>query len=393
MSLAESLEQAAEALPGDADSIRPANGDPSQLLELLDAAAAGRVASWLLANYPDDGAELASCWLESPAGVATLSRVAASALPKPGRKALRRVLHQARSRGIELDEETSEPEPRVARLPSLEQAFESGYVSPYDPRGGRLVYLAASNPSGGVRVFELLLDEERGVVDFQVYSAGRSQVKRFIRDITRRERFAAIEVDALAVRALIARRAADHPGTRPFPSGFGEWRERLREGASQVATPGEEVREQLGDEACSEAVEALAAEVVAGRLGPWPPPPGRLQEVVAGLRQQIESERGAAQAMNEEKLEQTVRQTVDSLYSAVSGTGKASAERLEETAYLMWRDGQEETARACLASASAFRRDDIAGSPVARAMTEALVTALLDDLREQSGDAAEAERG
>ena len=36
MSLVESLERAAEALPTDADSIHPANGDPRQLLRLLD---------------------------------------------------------------------------------------------------------------------------------------------------------------------------------------------------------------------------------------------------------------------------------------------------------------------------------------------------------------------
>ena len=40
MSLAEVLERAAVALPGDAEVIRPANGDPVHLLELLGPAAA-----------------------------------------------------------------------------------------------------------------------------------------------------------------------------------------------------------------------------------------------------------------------------------------------------------------------------------------------------------------
>jgi len=43
MSLADSLESAAEALPEDAQQIRPANGDPFQLLEHLDSGAGGRV--------------------------------------------------------------------------------------------------------------------------------------------------------------------------------------------------------------------------------------------------------------------------------------------------------------------------------------------------------------
>ena len=40
MSLAEALENAATALEQDADAIRPANGDPFQLLDALDDAAA-----------------------------------------------------------------------------------------------------------------------------------------------------------------------------------------------------------------------------------------------------------------------------------------------------------------------------------------------------------------
>ena len=36
MSLAESLERAAVEMPEDADAIRPANGDPSRLLEVLE---------------------------------------------------------------------------------------------------------------------------------------------------------------------------------------------------------------------------------------------------------------------------------------------------------------------------------------------------------------------
>ena len=42
MSLAESLESAAEALQGDAEQIRPANGDPLQLLELLSQTKLGK---------------------------------------------------------------------------------------------------------------------------------------------------------------------------------------------------------------------------------------------------------------------------------------------------------------------------------------------------------------
>ena len=93
MSLPEALEAAASALTGDADAIRPANGDPVRLLSLLDPAAAARVLGWILAQRPAAGAELADAWLVEPAGEEILLSIDEGSLPKAGRKVLRRVRH------------------------------------------------------------------------------------------------------------------------------------------------------------------------------------------------------------------------------------------------------------------------------------------------------------
>lgn len=387
MSLAESLERAAEALPADAGRIRPANGDPIQLLALLDGPAAGRVLCWLLADRPDDGAELAAAWLDEPAGAEALGRVSQSELPKGARKALRRVLHRARSQGLEIAGGTDETRSRVARLPSLNDPVEAGYVSPYDPRGGRLVYLVTPNPAGGSRVFEALLDEERGVVDFKVYSSGRTQVRQFIREVTRREQYSAVEVEPALVRALIARRAARHPSTRSLPRSFSEWRGRLLEQSSEGVTPGEQVRKELGDEASPAAIEELAARVTNYEIGPWPPGAERLEQATAELRRRLAPDGGAGGSEPPEPVEPLIRETLESLYRAEAGV--AAAERFEETAFLMWRRGQEDAARACLATASAFRGGDWAGSAVACAMIGILQQALFEQLRGESEKASD----
>ena len=64
--LPEALERAATALPGAADMIRPANGDPGQLARTLGAEDAGAVLAWLLENEPGAGEELALAWGEDP---------------------------------------------------------------------------------------------------------------------------------------------------------------------------------------------------------------------------------------------------------------------------------------------------------------------------------------
>ena len=75
MSLPEALERAAMALTKDADSIRPANGDPHQLLSTLDSAGAVRVLNWMLVNEPDAGEELVVGWCEDERGIEPLQAV------------------------------------------------------------------------------------------------------------------------------------------------------------------------------------------------------------------------------------------------------------------------------------------------------------------------------
>ena len=84
MSLADTLERAASALPDDADDIRPANGDPLQLLSLLGSAAQSRVLIWLLTNDPASGEELAVAWAEEPAGSKPLLELDGSAVSRGG---------------------------------------------------------------------------------------------------------------------------------------------------------------------------------------------------------------------------------------------------------------------------------------------------------------------
>jgi hypothetical protein len=130
--LPEALERAAMALKSDADAIRPANGDPSQLIELLDVEAATRVLEWLLENELSAGCELAEAWVDDPERSAEpVLRANADGLPKPARKALRRARHRLRSQGVEVEEPAGEP--LVSRLPSLDDDFYRALVSPLDP--------------------------------------------------------------------------------------------------------------------------------------------------------------------------------------------------------------------------------------------------------------------
>jgi hypothetical protein len=69
--------------------------------------------------------------------------------------------------------------------------------------------------------------------------------------------------------------------------------------------------------------------------------------------------------------------------------GAYTAQRCEESAYVFWKTGREEDARACLAAAQAFRAGAAAENPVARALLEAVMAPVLAGLEEPAPRDAE----
>jgi hypothetical protein len=389
LGLAEALERAASALREHARAIRPANGDPARLLEALGPEAGAEVLAWLLANEPADGEELAAAWAEDEAaGRAALLRVELEALPKPARKRLRRVLHRLRSRGVELPAE--EPGAVVAKLPPLEDTLSAAFVSPLDPRGARAVHLVEPNPSGGARLFELVLDGERGVLGFEVYEAGRSRIRRFLRELARHGALPAAEVPRASLQALVARAAAAQPADRALPRGFAEWRAHVASPPEGAPTPGEIAAQSLGVEVVPARLRR-AMELVRGReIGPWPPPADFLQELAERL---LEGAKGPLIVAASVRREQAARTLDDAAARLATGPEAARlAACFHETAYLLWKAGREEDARAALAAASAFAFDPEAAAGVARALLEVALAPVLERLEQELASADEGSR-
>jgi len=384
--LPEALERAATALPGDADAIRPANGDPAALLRALDAEAAARVLGWLLAQEPEAGAELADAWAEDPdAASGPLPRLQGDALPKAGRKALSRARHRLRSRGIELRE--AEPAAVVAKLPPIEEELEAAFVSAVDPRGTRLAYLVESNPAGGVRLFELVLDEERGIVEFEVYATGRSKARQFLRDLRARERFPAVEAPADSVRALIQQIAQGQPASRPPPRGFIEFRAHVAEPEPGAQTPGALAREALGADTDGQALSRATELVRRHEIGPWPTAAPALEKVAERIGELAKSPLLISPAARREQAQSLLAEAQAEVFA--EPVAAYTAQRFEESAYVLWKTGREEDAKACLAAAHVFRGGRAAENPVARALLEAVLAPVLAALEEPAPSEAE----
>jgi len=385
--LPEALERAAVALPGDADEIRPANGDPFALLSMLEASALQRVLEWLLANEPLAGGELVEAWADAGGDAAALlARIDGTGLPKEARKTLRRAQHRVRSRGESVPDPI--PRPVVATLPKVVDEIEIALVSGLDPRGTRMVYIAESDPAGGARLFAAAIDEDRGVRELEVFSAGRSKIKAFLRDCSRRDEYPAVEAPIEAVRALIARAAAVQPVDQPAPRAFAEWRHHLADPAEGTSTPGVLARAALAADATADAGDvARALGLLRDRsIGPWPPPNATLAEIAQQLGEVAEGVVVVSAAARQAQVDQVLDGAVDRVFEAdFAGT---TANRFEESAYLFWRRGAIEDARACLAAAKAFRAEKSEYRELGRAMLEIVLAPALKSI-ERPGEKTE----
>lgn len=377
--LPEALERAAGALPEDADAIRPANGDPAQLLDLLGTERAAAVLRWLLEEEPADATELVRAWTDDPEhGAAAVLAVAEDGLAKAARKTLRRAHHQLRSRGVAVP--VAAPAVTVVTLPPVEESVEEAFVTPLDPRGGRGAYLVASHPAGGLRMFELLLDEVRGITECRVYNSSRSRVRKFLKELAQQGRLAPVTAPPEAVRALVSRAAAAQPADRPLPRGFSEWRSVLCADA-EASTPGALALEALGSPPDDPAALRRAAELVrAGEIGPWPP----AAAVLAGIAEKLgEVAKGGVIIVSAaQRKEQSQQIFEDALAELLAGDFAAqTAARFEETAYVLWRRELEPEARACLTAARAFR-ERATENPVARSMLETVLAPVLAEVEQ-----------
>jgi hypothetical protein len=337
----------------------------------------------MLEQRPADGEELAAAWAEEPAGIAALAGQDEASLGKAGRKALRRVQHRLRSRGVEVA--TAPPAARVATAPKVEDVLDEALVSPPDPSGAQLVVLIEAAPSGGARIFQGAVDVERGILEFRVVQANRSQARRLVRDLAASERLGAVTVARETLAALLARAAAAQPPDRALPAAFGEWRPRIARPPEGTPTPGELARAAASAEPTPAVLRGVAESVKAGEVGPWPPEFAVLRELAEKVRDTAKSQLLVDDQQRRAQVDAVLGDAAETTFAGPRA--ELTAARFEEAAHAAWQRGRDEEAQSWVAAARAFRELPPRDNPVARALLERALAPLLAVLEQQDAAA------
>jgi hypothetical protein len=250
-----------------------------------------------------------------------------------------------------------------------------------------LAYVVEAGEAGGARMFEVLLSESRGLLDFQVYHTGRSRVRKFISQVKANSRSSAIDADLVAVRALISEVAARHPADRPLPRHFSTWRSRLVPADDAAPTPGTQALEALNTEPEPALLRGAVELVRSGELGPWPAPSDRLRTVMEQIRDRVRGRIILSESSRQERVDAAVSEAATEVFGGEFG--EVTAKRFSHSAYVFWKLGKEEEARWSASAARAFRDLAPADNPLAPALLDAALGPALKSLREEDSDQAD----
>jgi hypothetical protein len=161
----------------------------------------------------------------------------------------------------------------------------------------------------------------------------------------------------------------------------------VAQAAEGTPLPGDLVRAELGERA-EPALVARAAELVReGRIGPWPPSREVLTAAFERIRNALASPLVVSGATRRGRIDDLLDESAAEIYDEAGAA--IAAHRLRESAFVLWRRGDEASARACLAGAASLASASEGVSPVARAMLEASLGPALEGLvREEQRETA-----
>jgi hypothetical protein len=152
-------------------------------------------------------------------------------------------------------------------------------------------------------------------------------------------------------------------------------------------TPGELARAALGDDPAASDLSPAVDLVKQGRVGPWPPSQEALRSLTERLEDTISSPLIVSGATRRERIVAVLREFLEESYTDEAAAREAH--RFREAAYVFWKRGEDEDARACLAAALAFESSPIGENPVARAMLEVPMAPVLEKIDPEGDDPKE----
>ncbi len=268
------------------------------------------------------------------------------------RRSLKQTLYRLAQKGIWQPPEASAP-PSARELLGGDDEGTEAWLSPIDPSGTRLAWMARS-ARGGMLTISAVLSEDHGVREFHAGKTTRKALREMVADIGRRTRTGLTPTPWRWVDHLI-RQAWERSEQSRFPDLPGAVAAVTpRVETSTPIPPVDERIDRAAAEADEAALAASAALLEKDEIGGWLLPieglEGTLETVLGAEESVVLLSPASREEQQREALEDATRNLLDP-----GDRRERFAVRLEETAHLFAVRGDDEAAVQAVAAAAAAR--------------------------------------
>ncbi|MDE3077267.1 MAG: hypothetical protein KGJ86_17770 [Chloroflexota bacterium] len=306
-----------------------------------------------------EGADPASLPLDDLlAGIESLGSVktveAADALvrisaPKAAAKAARRSLFKLQSQGVRptaREDQAAEAPARGERAVRLLDA----HVSSYDPRGSRAIFLLCEKPFTGLMSLFAVASDSEGLLDADFTTTTKKTYFARLQNFERQYEYVELVQAPPPYAAHLIERTAElnERSHRPVPQDYTMWKT-VATGLPGWEGPPPVYQELQADEVRSRISADETKELALTEFAAWIYEEDQLKEHIS----RIETARGGPLVVSadaqRERQDAILNEATDAIFQT-DELGRAKA-RLEETAYLLLKQGNRQAAERCLRAA------------------------------------------
>lgn len=295
----------------------------------------------------------------SPHAVVLLQDFALQVQDKKLLKAIRRSLFRLKSKGWPVAEITDH-EPAIFSPPKIEPA--QGYVSAYDSAGTRLALIAQPQIPKGTLIFQILMSDEEGILNFFAQDFSKKSTAEYLA-VFKKNISSLVEVEPNYVLGLIMESAAagQKKGKNP-PADFTEWLPYLGSPPPLPLKP--IIYQYLAIDEIANRSDLLDRSPMLFEIPPfdgWFLEKEEIQKYFDLYKEASASRLVLSAQQKESRLQDIYAQAAQELFGPERRL--LYRRRLEEMAYVLFKQGKEYEARICLASAVALEKESGLLSP------------------------------
>jgi hypothetical protein len=256
-------------------------------------------------------------------------------------KGIKRTLYRFKQKGVEWEYKASHERP-ILRPPHA--GTPQGYVGAPDSTGSRVIVIARPRPQGGARVYFSIVSDQDGIQRLEVTDLSKKDLKGFVDESLSSEEFPVVEAPGgYCVHLLHEAMGCSQKRDKPIPLGYKNAEQGLRDVTWDGPVP--LIYQHIQEESVEDNARLLKESGGLHKIAPfssWFLHPDDVSPYAEAIKEAEKSHIVLTPQQKDARLNSLYREALEGLFPEEQRL--LWKRRLEETAYILWKQGGEHEA-------------------------------------------------